>query len=60
VDYSARILAAVERTPLRSARAIFQETGGSKVTVFETVKRMIRDGRLVTDSEGVYQVGVRA
>jgi hypothetical protein len=60
VDYSTRILAAVERTRLRSARAIFDETGGNKVTVLETVKRMIRDGRSVTNPEGVYQVGGRA
>ena len=60
VDYAARILLAVERAPLRSARAVFQETGGNKPTVFETVKLMLGDGRLVTDSDGIYRVGNRA
>ncbi len=57
VDYAVRILAAVERTPLRSARAVFQEIGGNKPAVFETVKLMLGDGHLVTDAEGVYRVG---
>lgn len=60
VDYAARILTAVQRTPLRSARAVFQEIGGNKPTVFETLKQMLDDRRLVTDPEGVYRVARHA
>ncbi len=60
VDYVARILAAVARTPLHSARGVFKETGGNKQAVFETLKAMLADGRLVTDSEGAYQVANQA
>lgn len=45
---------------LKSARAIFQETGGNKPAVFGSIKLMLADGRLVTDSKGVYRVGSRA
>jgi hypothetical protein len=60
VDYVARILTAVASKPLRSARRVFHEIGGNKAAVFDTVKLMLADGRLVTDSEGVYRVGRRA
>jgi hypothetical protein len=56
VDYVARILTAVASKPLRSARRVFHEIGGNKAAVFDTVKLMLADGRLVTDSEGVYRV----
>jgi hypothetical protein len=46
--------------PLRSARGVFQEIGGNKRAIFEAVKAMLADGRLVTDAEGVYRVGRRA
>jgi hypothetical protein len=59
VDHAARILTAVGQKPLRSARAVFQETGGNKLAVFESVKLMLADGRLVTDAEGVYRAGSR-
>jgi hypothetical protein len=60
VDYVARILTAVASKPLRSARRVFHEIGGNKAAVFDTVRLMLADGRLVTDSEGVYRVGRRA
>jgi hypothetical protein len=60
VDYASLILTTVEQKPFRSARTLFQETGGNKRAVFETVKLMLRDERLVTDVEGVYRVGRRA
>jgi len=44
VDYAARILNAVQRTPLRSARAVFQQIGGNKPTVFETSSRCSTKG----------------
>jgi hypothetical protein len=59
VDYVARILTAVASKPLRSARRVFHEVGGNKAAVFDTVKLMLADGRLVTDAEGVYRVGRR-
>jgi len=59
IDYSGRVLAAVEQQDLGSARAVFQETGGNKRKIFETVKAMLADGRLVTDADGTYCAGSR-
>jgi hypothetical protein len=57
LDYSGRILIAVMTQSLPSARAVFRAIGGHKPRVFETVKAMLEDGRLVTDTEGVYRAG---